>query len=69
MNLLAAEILARTGKDPGEHYDALTAEFGTAHYMRIDAPATEEQKAKLESLSPEAVDAPEPGGRADRRET
>jgi phosphoglucomutase len=35
MNLLAAEITARTGKDPGEHYDALTAEFGTAHYTRI----------------------------------
>ena len=62
MDLLAAEITARTGKDPSEHYDALTAEFGTAHYMRIDAPATEEEKAKLESLSPEAVDAPELAG-------
>jgi hypothetical protein len=58
MDLLAAEITARTGKDPSEHYDALTAEFGTAHYMRIDAPATKEEKAKLETLSPEAVDAP-----------
>jgi phosphoglucomutase len=55
MNLLAAEITARTGKDPGEHYDALTAEFGTAYYARIDAPATPEQKAKLERLSPDAV--------------
>jgi phosphoglucomutase len=55
MNLLAAEITARTGKDPGEHYDALTAEFGTAYYARIDAPATSEQKAKLERLSPDAV--------------
>ena len=55
MNLLAAEILARTGKDPGEHYKALTAEFGTAHYTRIDAPATSEQKSKLERLSLEAV--------------
>src|SRR4029077_453903 len=48
MNLLAAEITARTGKDPGEHYRALTAEFGTAYYTRIDAPATLEQKAALE---------------------
>src|SRR5271154_5663694 len=55
MDLLAAEITARTGKDPGEHYRALTAEFGTACYTRIDAPATPEQKAKLEKLSPEAV--------------
>jgi phosphoglucomutase len=55
MNLLAAEITARTGKDPGEHYRALTAEFGTAYYSRIDAPATQEQKARLEKLSPEAV--------------
>ena len=55
MNLLAAEITARTGKDPGEHYHALTAEFGTAYYRRIDAPATPEQKAKLERLSPGAV--------------
>jgi phosphoglucomutase len=55
MNLLAAEITARTGKDPGEHYHALTAEFGTACYTRIDAPATPEQQAKLAGLSPEAV--------------
>ena len=55
MNLLAAEITARTGRDPGEHYDALTAEFGTAYYARIDAPATPEQKARLEQLSPESV--------------
>jgi phosphoglucomutase len=54
-NLLAAEIAARTGKDPGEHYQALTAEFGTSYYTRIDAPATPEQKALLEKLSPEAV--------------
>ena len=54
-NLLAAEITARTGKDPGEHYQELTAEFGTPYYTRIDAPATPEQKAKLEKLSPEAV--------------
>jgi phosphoglucomutase len=44
-----------TDKDPGEHYRALTAEFGTAYYTRIDAPATPEQKARLEKLSPAAV--------------
>jgi phosphoglucomutase len=55
MDLLAAEITARTGKDPGEHYRALTAEFGTPLYTRIDAPATAEQKSRLEKLSPAAV--------------
>ncbi len=54
-NLLAAEITARTGKDPGEHYQELTAEFGIPYYTRIDAPATPEQKGKLATLSPEAV--------------
>jgi phosphoglucomutase len=54
-NLLAAEITARTGKDPGEHYQQLTAEFGTSYYTRIDAPATPEQKTRLEKLSPEVV--------------
>jgi phosphoglucomutase len=62
MNLLAAEITARTGRDPGEHYSALTAEFGTAYYERIDAPATPEQKARLEQLSPEAVKVPKLAG-------
>jgi phosphoglucomutase len=62
MDLLAAEITARTGKDPGEHYAALTAEFGTAYYTRIDAPATPEQKARLERLMPEAVRAPNLAG-------
>jgi phosphoglucomutase len=57
MNLLAAEITARTGKDPGEHYRELTAEFGTPYYSRIDAAATPEQKARLGRLSPEAVTA------------
>jgi phosphoglucomutase len=57
MDLLAAEITARTGKDPGEHYRELTAEFGKSYYTRIDAPATPEQKAKLKQLSPEAVTA------------
>ncbi|HTC23127.1 MAG TPA: phosphoglucomutase (alpha-D-glucose-1,6-bisphosphate-dependent) [Gemmatimonadales bacterium] len=55
MALLAAEITARTGKDPGVHYQALTAEFGTSYYARIDAPATPGQKAVLQELSPEAV--------------
>jgi len=55
MDLLAAEITARTGKDPGEHYDDLVAEFGAFHYTRVDAPATPEQKARLQQLSPEAV--------------
>jgi phosphoglucomutase len=57
MNLLAAEITARTGKDPGEHYRELTAEFGTPYYTRIDAAATPEQKAKLGRLSPNDVKA------------
>jgi len=55
MNLLAAEITATTGKDPGEHFRDLTAEFGQPYYTRIDATATPEQKAKLSKLSPEAV--------------
>ena len=55
MDLLAAEITARTGKNPGEHYRELTAEFGNPYYTRIDAPATPEQKAKLAKLTPDAV--------------
>ncbi len=55
MDLLAAEITARTGKNPGEHYREMTAEFGTPYYTRIDAAATPEQKAKLQKLSPDAV--------------
>jgi phosphoglucomutase len=55
MDLLAAEITARTSKNPGEHYKELTAEFGTPYYTRLDAPATPEQKAKLEKLTPDAV--------------
>jgi phosphoglucomutase len=53
--LLAAEITARTGKDPGELYWELTSQFGASHYTRIDAPATPEQKARLANLSPEVV--------------
>jgi len=55
MDLLSAEILARTGKDPGEHFRELVSEFGLPYYSRIDAPATPEQKAKLEKLSAESV--------------
>jgi phosphoglucomutase len=53
--LLAAEITARTGKEPGQYYWDLTTQFGTPHYTRIDAPATPEQKARLGKLSPDAV--------------
>jgi phosphoglucomutase len=62
MDLLAAEITARTGKDPSEHFRELTAEFGTPHYTRIDAAATPEQKARLGKLSPEAVKASQLAG-------
>jgi len=55
MDLLAAEMTARTGRDPGEHYQELAAEFGTSCYTRIDAPATSEQKARLRNLSAEDV--------------
>ena len=68
LGLLAAEITARTGKDPGQHYQELAAQFGQPYYTRIDAPATPEQKARLQKLSPDAVKAAEDGGRADRRQ-
>ena len=55
MDLLAAEILARTGKDPGEHFRALADEFGMPYYTRIDAPASPEQKTRLGKLSPDSV--------------
>ena len=55
MNLLAAEMTAVTGRDPGEHFRDLTGEFGKPSYTRIDAPATPEQKARLAQLAPEAV--------------
>jgi phosphoglucomutase len=62
MGLLAAEIMARTGKDPGEHYRCLTERFGAPVYERIDAPATPEQKAILLKLSPQQVKADELAG-------
>jgi phosphoglucomutase len=55
MDLLAAEVTARTQNDPGEHYRDLTEEFGTPCYTRIDAPATTEQKERLRKLSPQDV--------------
>jgi phosphoglucomutase len=64
LGLLAAEITARTGKDPGEHYKELTSKFGTPYYTRIDAPATPEQKSSLKKLSPESVTATELAGEA-----
>ena len=57
MDLLAAEILARTGKDPGEHYREISSHLGAPRYTRVDAPATARQKAILKRLSPEAVKA------------
>jgi phosphoglucomutase len=62
MNLLAAEITARTGKDPGEHYAELTKRFGTPFYTRIDAPASPAQKAAFKKLTPEAVTATDLAG-------
>jgi phosphoglucomutase len=56
-NLLAAEISAKTGKDPGELYGSLTAEFGSPVYRRVDAAATPDQKAALQRLSPESIPA------------
>jgi phosphoglucomutase len=64
MDLLAAEITARTGRNPGELYQELTTEFGTPYYTRIDAPATPDQKARLKKLSPEAVTADTLAGEA-----
>ena len=57
MGLLAAEITARTGKDPGTHYERLASAYGRSWYTRIDAPATPEQKDRLKRLTPESVSA------------
>ncbi len=57
LGLLAAEICATTGKDPGEHYLELTKKFGAPSYKRIDAAATPEQKKAFKKLTPEAVTA------------
>lgn len=60
--LLAAEMTAKMGKDPGEVYRGLTEEFGNPAYARIDAPATAEQKERLKNLSPENVRSTELAG-------
>ena len=62
LGLLAAEITAKTGRDPGEHYRRLTEKFGAPVYERIDAPASPEEKAVLAKLSPEQVSAKELAG-------
>jgi phosphoglucomutase len=62
LGLLSAEITAKTGRDPGEHYKALTDQFGAPVYQRIDAPASPEQKAILSKLSPEQLKATELAG-------
>jgi phosphoglucomutase len=65
--LLSAEITARTGRDPGEIYADITREMGDPVYDRIDAPATREQQAILEKLSPEDIDAGDLAGEKVRR--
>ena len=62
MGLLAAEMTARTRRDPGELYRELSAKFGAPFYQRTDAPATPEQKALLGKLSPQQVKAKELAG-------
>ena len=62
LDLLAAEITAKSGRDPGEIYRSLTERHGSPTYERIDAPATPEQKAVLKKLSPSQVDAKQLAG-------
>ncbi|MEZ4726703.1 MAG: phosphoglucomutase (alpha-D-glucose-1,6-bisphosphate-dependent) [Caldilineaceae bacterium] len=62
LDLLATEITAVTGRDPGEHYQALEAQFGAAFYDRIDAPATAAQRNALKNISADTVDAAELAG-------
>lgn len=62
LNLLAAEILAVTGKDPGQHYQEIVQQFGESRYTRIDQTATPEQKAGFKRLTPDAVKATHLGG-------
>ena len=62
LDLLAAEITAVTGRDPGEHYQALASQFGASFYDRIDAPADAAQRNALKNLSAEAVTATELAG-------
>jgi phosphoglucomutase len=69
MDLLAAEMTARTGRDPGERYKDLTRDLGDPVYERIDAPATAEQKAALAKLSPDQVKDSEIAGEPIRTKT
>ena len=62
LNLLAAEITAKTGSDPSEHYSELEKEFGSPVYERLDAPATPDQKKKLANLTPDQVKADQMAG-------
>jgi len=62
LDLLAAEMTAVTGKDPGKHFEEISAQFGTPFYTRLDVPASSDQKAKLAKLSPEAVEAADLAG-------
>ncbi len=62
LGLLSAEITAKTGNDPGERYRKLTDKFGDPVYERIDAPASPDEKAILQKLSPEQVAAQELAG-------
>jgi phosphoglucomutase len=64
LDLLAAEITARTGRDPGEHYHDLESRFGSPVYERIDAPANPAEKEILKNLSPEQVTATQLAGEA-----
>lgn len=62
LDLLAAEIMATTGRDPGEHYEALAEQFGAPVYERIDTSATPAQKKALKALSPDMVEREELAG-------
>ncbi|MCB1506139.1 MAG: phosphoglucomutase (alpha-D-glucose-1,6-bisphosphate-dependent) [Hyphomicrobiaceae bacterium] len=62
LDLLAAEIMAKTGRDPGEHYKALEEQFGSPVYERMDTPANSAQKKALENLAPDMVEANELAG-------
>ncbi len=62
LDLLAAEITAITGRDPGEHYQSLEAQFGSPVYERMDAPASTPQKKVLANLSPDMVEATDMAG-------
>lgn len=62
LGLLAAEITAKTKKDPSQFYDSVTADLGKSFYQRIDAPASSEQKKKLARMEPDQFDAKDLGG-------